>query len=278
MTETRWDPAAYAAFGDLRLRPALELLARMVCDAPRAVVDLGCGAGAVGPALKGRWPGARLIGLDPSAAMLAQAEATGVYDATRLEDAAGFAADPGFAAADGPAASQATVDAIYANAALHWAADHRTLLPALMRRLSPGGALGAQMPRMLDAPSHRLLAEVAAGFAATPVAGQPGALAPEAYLDILEPVAAGLEVWETLYQQALPAEAGRDGAVGATPHPVRRFIEGAAARPYLAAVGPARSEAFLSAYDAALDAAYPRRADGSAVFAFRRLFFVAVAP
>ena len=43
-----WDPVRYGAFRDLRLRPALDLLAQVPESAAGDVVDLGCGDGAVG--------------------------------------------------------------------------------------------------------------------------------------------------------------------------------------------------------------------------------------
>ena len=42
-----WDPAQYLAFGDHRLRPALDLIQRITLDRPATIVDLGCGAGNV---------------------------------------------------------------------------------------------------------------------------------------------------------------------------------------------------------------------------------------
>ena len=37
-----WDPAQYAKFADLRLRPALDLLGRVPVELAAHVVDLGC--------------------------------------------------------------------------------------------------------------------------------------------------------------------------------------------------------------------------------------------
>ena len=37
-----WNPTQYQQYADVRLRPALELLARIALPEPRTVVDLGC--------------------------------------------------------------------------------------------------------------------------------------------------------------------------------------------------------------------------------------------
>ena len=68
-----WDPSQYLKFTGLRLRPALDLLARVPLEAPGTVVDLGCGAGTVTRILAERWPAARLVGVDRSPEMLAEA-------------------------------------------------------------------------------------------------------------------------------------------------------------------------------------------------------------
>ena len=51
-----WNPKNYLKFANERLRPALELLARAAVmageNAPKRVVDLGCGAGNVVPYIK----------------------------------------------------------------------------------------------------------------------------------------------------------------------------------------------------------------------------------
>mgnify|MGYP000405623662 CR=1 FL=1 len=40
-----WDPGTYLEFADHRGRPFFDLLARVGAEAPRRVVDLGCGSG-----------------------------------------------------------------------------------------------------------------------------------------------------------------------------------------------------------------------------------------
>ena len=72
-----WDPTQYLKYSGERLRPALDLLARIPLAAPDSIVDLGCGAGNVTALLAERWPRARIIGVDNSKEMLAQARVRG---------------------------------------------------------------------------------------------------------------------------------------------------------------------------------------------------------
>lgn len=250
-----WQPDHYARFRDLRLRPALDLLAQ-VPDIPRGpVVDLGCGDGAAAGALRARFRDHPLEGVDSSPAMLGQASATGLYDRLIGADIAKWQADE-------PAAL------IFSNAALHWLGDHAALLPRLAGMLAPGGTLAVQMPRQHAAPSHRFLRDFAAdmfpgrwdaGLWQAPVA------APADYCRLLAPLGA-VGVWQTDYVQRLvPAAEGG--------HPVRRFTEATAMRPYLERMNAAEAQAFTARYEAALHSAYPAEADGSVLFPFRRLFF-----
>ena len=249
-----WNPGTYGRFRGLRLRPAIDLLAQVPALPDGTVVDLGCGSGAAGPALRARYPERELLGVDLSPAMLAEAGQTGAYDRLSEADAAQWR--PGTPAA-----------LIFSNAALHWLGDHSALLPRLAGALAPGGTLAVQMPRQFGAPSHTALREIALGYPALrDLAGAPVPVGPpQDYHRLLAPLGA-VTVWETDYIQSLPP--------AAKGHPVRAFTESTAMRPYLSPLSEVERQTFTAAYDEALAKAYPREADGSVLMPFRRLFFV----
>ncbi|MGB5836218.1 MAG: methyltransferase domain-containing protein [Albidovulum sp.] len=255
MTRTQdWNPNSYARFGDLRLRPALDLLGQ-VGELPEGnVLDLCCGTGAAGPALAAKFSGHLIEGLDASPAMLEAAARTGCYANLIENDAATWRAPTRLAL-------------VFSNAALHWLPDHAILLPELAGQLAPGGVLAVQMPRQFGAPSHRFLRD----FAAEMFADRFGAAhwaspvdTPIEYHRILAPLGE-VNVWETDYVQKLrPSKPA---------HPVRRFTEATAMRPYLDQLNNTETEEFIRRYEQALFAAYPTEPDGSVLFPFRRLFF-----
>lgn len=250
-----WNPGTYERFRDLRLRPAHDLLAQVPDLPPGAVIDLGCGAGAAGPALKARFPQARLLGLDSSPAMLERAEKTGVFDALIRGDIKDWR----------PSELPAL---IFSNAALQWLGDHDRLLPRLAGLLVPDGVLAVQMPGNFHAPSHALLREISARLfpGRVPAAKATAPVRPARdYVSALAPLGR-VEGWETEYIQRLdPVAEG---------HPVRAFTESTAMRRFVEVLSAEEIAVFAREYDTALEAAYPREADGSVLFPFRRVFFV----
>ena len=68
-----WNPDEYLKFGDHRLRPALDLLARIELKSPRSVYALGCGTGNTTELLTHRWPETNVTGIDSSPEMLEKA-------------------------------------------------------------------------------------------------------------------------------------------------------------------------------------------------------------
>lgn len=260
---TRWDPDLYLGFGDLRLRPALELFARVDHPAPSRIHDVGTGAGEMARLFARRWPDAAVTGSDTSAEMLATAAATESPVRWVRADAAEW--DP-----------PEPPDIVFSNAALHWIGDHDDLFARLARSLAPGGVLAVQMPLSWSLPSHESMRTCleTAGPGGSPVgsaalreglARQPVG-SPEMYHDLLSPLVADVDIWTTTYLQALDGD-----------DPVLDWVSGTALRPVLADLeaSPDERERFLDAYRRALRDAYPRQPDGTTLYPFTRLFIVA---
>jgi trans-aconitate 2-methyltransferase len=252
-----WDPARYGAFRDLRLRPALDLLAQVPDLPPGDVVDLGCGDGAVGPALVARYPTRCLVAVDASEAMLSNAVLRRCYERLTLADIADWQPE-------NPPAM------IFSNAALNWLPDHAALMPRLAAMLAPCGVLAVQMPRQGNAPSHRLLREVADRLfpGRIPVTPAPVLQAGD-YVPLLQRFGT-VTAWTTDYIQVLdPVPQG---------HPVRAFTESTAMRPFVKGLAEDERRDYVAAYDAALSVAYPSLPDGRVLFPFTRVFFVLERP
>ena len=137
-----------------------------------------------------------------------------------------------------------------------------------MRCLTPGGVLAVQMPRNFSEPSHALIRETVAGGPwrdrLAPLVQPSPVAAPEYYYDLLAPLAAELDMWETQYQHVLEGE-----------DPVKEWTKGTWLKQFLDALDEGDRPAFEADYAVRLRKAYPRRADGKTVFPFRRLFIVA---
>jgi trans-aconitate 2-methyltransferase len=257
-----WQPAQYLQYAGDRLRPALDLLARVPLESPRAIVDLGCGTGNVTRILGERWPGARIVGVDNSPQMLDEARAA-------------FAGDPRFTFVAADLARwqpEAPVDLVYSNAALHWLPDHAALFARMAAFVARGGALAVQMPDNFRAPSHTTVAQLARSerwrAKLSAIVRDPPVAAPSDYYAWLAPRMAAIDIWTTEYLQAM--EARGDGE-----HPVAAWTKGTWLVPILEALDGRERDEFLREYMQRLSVAYPARDDGRTLFPFRRLFIVA---
>ena len=253
----KWDPAKYVQFGEHRDRPYFDLTARVHADAPRRVVDLGCGPGNLTATLAERWPMAEVTGLDSSAEMLAQS----VVHTRQLPNLSFDLAD--IAGWTPPAET----DVVVTNAALQWVPGHREMLAGWLGALKPGAWFALQVPGNFNSPSHTLmrgLAESAewagrlAGVLRHDVVGEP-----DDYLHIMLDAGCDADAWETTYFQLLP---GRN--------PVLEWVRGTGLRPVLAALSSGEGSDFEAEYSARLAEAYPTGPHGT-VFPFRRVFAVA---
>src|SRR5262249_15465914 len=87
---------------------------------------------------------------------------------------------------------------------------------------------------------------------------------PEYYWDLLRPHVSALDVWETVYTQALVGE-----------HPVAEFVKGSWLKPFLDALAVEERRALEDDYGARVARASRPRADATPLFPSRRLFIVA---
>lgn len=254
----KWDPAKYVQFGDYRDRPYFDLAARVHADAPRHVVDLGCGPGNLTATLAERWPEAEVLGLDSSPEMLAKAAGHAAKAANlsfSLADIAGWSPSP-------------RTDVVLSNAALQWVPGHRGLLPHWLAALKPGAWFALQVPGNFNSPSHTLMRGLAgSGAWAGRLAGvlrHDDAVGEGAeYLQIMLDAGCDADAWETTYFQLLQG-----------PDPVLEWVRGTALRPVLAALSAEEAREFEAEYSALLAEAYPAGPQGT-VFPFRRIFAVA---
>ncbi len=252
-----WNPQAYEAFADHRMRPAIDLLNRVPLEAPPRVVDLGCGSGGVTLLLAARWPRATIVGVDSSAEMLARARERSATIDWRQADLAAWRTTQPF-------------DLVFSNAALHWLDDHAALFERLAGAVAPGGVLAVQMPSNFSAPSHVLMHELAleAPYHAhlETVLRPAPVLEAGVYYALLVPRFARVDIWSTEYLQVLSGE-----------NPVADWTRATWLGGLLEALPQALRAPFEAEYRRRVLGAYPKADDGRTVFPFRRLFMVASA-
>lgn len=142
-----WDPQQYQRFREERAQPFHDLVALVEPRPGMRVADLGCGTGDVTLTLHRKLLARETVGVDNSAAMLAQAPREPGLRFVQ-EEIEQFAPPEPF-------------DLIFSNAALHWVSDHGALLTRLTAALAPGGQLAVQMPANDEHPSHATAHELA---------------------------------------------------------------------------------------------------------------------
>jgi trans-aconitate 2-methyltransferase len=252
-----WSAKQYVAFEDERTRPVRDLVGALPAMEAGVVMDLGCGPGNSTEVLAARYNQAKVFGIDSSEDMIIAARKRMPHASFAVQDVLDWRES-------GP------YDVILANAVLQWVPHHEVLIPALIQKLRPGGALALQMPDNLEEPAHRLMRATAAdGPWAAKLAAAMEARATLAgagwYHELLKPRAVRVDLWRTTYFHVLSGAAA-----------IVEWFKGSGLRPFLEPLNAGEREAYLKHYTGAIAQAYPALADGSVLLPFPRLFMIAV--
>lgn len=131
-----WDAATYDRIADPMTRWGTAVLDRLPLAGDETVLDAGCGSGRVTERLADRLPRGRVVALDGSPAMIAEARRRLARFGARIDYVVADLGRP--LPLDGP------VDAILSTATFHWVPDHDALFRNLAAVVRPGGCLVAQ--------------------------------------------------------------------------------------------------------------------------------------
>lgn len=135
-----WNGAAYDRLADPQARWGRTVLERLDLVGHEIVVDAGCGSGRVTEVLADRLPHGRVLAIDASPSMLAQARAR----LAGRDDRVRFLRVDLLRLGHGDLEPDAPVDAVLSTATFHWITDHTRLFANLAGVLAHGGQLVAQ--------------------------------------------------------------------------------------------------------------------------------------
>ncbi|KAJ6013746.1 hypothetical protein N7540_008337 [Penicillium herquei] len=252
-----WSAAQYLKFKDERTQPARDLLARVNLQAPKTVVDLGCGPGNSTAVLESRYPDAHLVGMDSSPDMIRKAQATLPHLEFSIADLNTFS-------------PQTPVDLYYSNAVFQWLGREQRIevIKRLMETQPSGGVFAFQVPDNLNEPSHVLMGETAeSGPWATKLqdVGRDTFQSPQEIYDRLKPFCSEVNLFHTTYYHSLENHQA-----------IIEWVKGTGLRPYVDPLDAQEKEEFLKEYLKRLERAYPSTVDGRVLLPYPRLFVVAV--
>jgi trans-aconitate 2-methyltransferase len=132
---TDWDAKTYHRLAAPQEAWAREVLARLELSGDEAVLDAGCGSGRTTALLAERLPRGRVIAVDGSESMIAEARETLAPFGERVDVVHSDLLDLEL---------RKQVDFVFSNAVFHWIADHDRLFARLHSALRPRGRLVAQ--------------------------------------------------------------------------------------------------------------------------------------
>lgn len=262
MGKFSWSADIYSKFLDYRTQPVYDLISRIPKDfQPKHILDLGCGAGNSTYALKERFPKSKIQGFDLSPQMLEKARATYPEIEFIQQDISHFE-------------KPEKLDCIFSNAALQWLDNHNQVLNHYANHLNENGILAVQMPNNFHMPAHQSIIltleknpewEKHINLLRYTKMESPLYSALDYDHLLMQAGLFPLAIWEIEYFHRMQNHQG-----------IVDWMRGTGLRPILSNLDEVGQIDFLNAYTEKLKSYYSEAQDGSVLFSFKRLFFVAL--
>ena len=256
MNKNDWNPDLYLKFDKERIRPSIDLVARIDCDTPGKIIDIGCGPGNSTQILVNRWPDSDIIGADNSPAMIKKATADFPNQKWILFDAGNDNINDKF-------------DLVFSNATIQWIPNHDKLLKRFADLLKDTGILAVQLPLFFDMPLSKSISEIARQDkwkVATQGVDNLFTINTSAYYyDHLAKYFSEIDIWTTDYYHVMESQSS-----------ILEMIRSTGLKPYLERLADDNEKKqFETLVLEKIKQDYPLQNNGKVLFPFKRLFFVA---
>ncbi len=252
----RWNAEQYLKFESQRTRPAIDLAARIPLEHPQKIIDISCSPGNSTAVLEKRFSDAKVLGLDVSENMLKKVIQLHPHLKFQLANAE----------TDLPQLDK-DYDIVFSNASLQWIPNHQEMVCRMMELLKPDGILAVQIPMNNGEPIHKILSRLSQSSQWRGYFVRSRAmynLTPSSYYDLLSDLTPEFHMWQTTYFHHMPDHEA-----------IIEWYRGTGMRQYLEALHPDKQERFVQDVLKEVKRAYPLQKDGSVIFRFPRLFFIA---
>lgn len=251
-----WNSDQYLMFGKERTQPAIDLAKRIDIEAPKRIIDIGCGPGNSSDVLAKQFGNAYILGVDNSENMIKKAKKDYPDLEFKICDAGKDL--PSF---------ENDFDIVFSNACIQWIPNHKRLISDMMGLLKKGGELAVQIPMNYKEPIHRIISEIAGSRKWSCKFSNPRVfytLSQDEYFDLLSRISSDFTMWETVYFHRMSSHQS-----------ILEWYRSTGLRPYLSALSESDKPVFEKAVFDEVVKAYPIRENGEIIFRFPRFFFIA---
>lgn len=248
-----WNAELYESFSNERLRPSLDLTARLEGD-PFSILDVGCGTGMSTWCLRQRFPYAKIKGVDKSDAMLAKARELNINVDFFQKDCSNNLTTMG------------KFDLVFSNAFLQWLDDQEAFIRDIRSTLNPNGMIAMQIPLFSHIPLSRLLQDIIDMHYKEQCADIVlfHDYSVQEYFDMISRYFADVEIWKTAYVHQMD---NSDKIVD--------FVRGTALLPYQENLTEEEFAHLIELLKKETAKIYPASENGKVLFPFERLFVIA---